>query len=86
MYKGTLALIILFLSLNGPVRSAQLEDAVTAAHRGDYMVARQLLGPLAEKDDARAQFNIGYLYANGWVYSETMLRRSSGIVKRQIRA
>ncbi len=57
---------MLLLSLTDPVRSAQLEDAVAAAHRGEYVVARQLLAPLAEKGDVRAQFNIGYLYANGW--------------------
>ena len=66
MHKGIFAAIILVFSLNTPARSAQLEDAVSAAHRGDYVVAHRLLDPLAEKGDARAQFNIGYLYANGW--------------------
>ncbi len=66
MYKVGLVVILLLVSLIDPVSSAPLEDAVAAAHRGEYAVARQLLGPLAEKGDARAQFNIGYLYANGW--------------------
>jgi uncharacterized protein len=41
-------------------------SAVAAAHKGDYAVARQLLVPLAQKGNDRAQFNLGYIYANGW--------------------
>ena len=66
MCKATLALMILLLSLTVSARAAQLDDAVAAAHRGEYAVAFQLTSPLAEKGDARAQFNIGYMYANGW--------------------
>jgi uncharacterized protein len=66
MYRATLALMILLLSLTDSTRAAQLDDAVAAAHRGEYAVAIQLISPLAEKGDARAQFNIGYMYANGW--------------------
>jgi TPR repeat protein len=56
----------LFCSLAYSARAAQLDDAVAAAHRGEYAVAFQLIAALAEKGDARAQFNIGYMYANGW--------------------
>ena len=66
MYKAILALAILLMSLGGQVRASQLDDAVIAAQKGDYAVAHQLLRPLAEKGDARAQFNIAYMYANGW--------------------
>ena len=58
--------MILLLSLTDSGRAAQLDDAVAAAHRGEYAVAFQLTSPLAENGDARAQFNIGYMYANGW--------------------
>jgi uncharacterized protein len=43
-----------------------LEDAVAAAQKGDYATAHQMLRPLANKGDARAQFDLGQLYANGW--------------------
>lgn len=66
MCRGTLTLTILLLSLTVSGRAAQLDDAVAAAHRGEYAVAFQLTSPLAENGDARAQFNIGYMYANGW--------------------
>jgi V8-like Glu-specific endopeptidase len=58
--------MILLLSLTDSARAAQLDDAVAAAHRGEYAVAIQLIFPMADKGDARAQFNIGYMYANGW--------------------
>ncbi len=66
MYKFALAAIVALLSLTGLARAAQLDDAVAAAHRGDYAHAHQLLNQLAEDGDARAEFNLGYLYANGW--------------------
>jgi uncharacterized protein len=58
----------IFLVLNPPAtaRAGPLEAAVAATHNGEYALAHQLLRPLAEKGDARAQFNLGYLYANGW--------------------
>lgn len=66
MARATVASMILLLNLTVSGRAAQLDDAVAAAHRGEYAVALQLTSPLAEKGDARAQFNIGYMHANGW--------------------
>jgi V8-like Glu-specific endopeptidase len=66
MYRATIALMVFLMSLTASARAAQLDDAVAAAHKGEYAVAFQLISPLAEKGDARAQFNIGYMYANGW--------------------
>ena len=66
MYKAIVAFVILLTNLTASARAGQLDDAVAAAHSGEYAVAFQLTSPLAEKGDARAQFNIGYLYANGW--------------------
>ena len=42
------------------------EDGFAAAKRGDYATAVRLWRPLAEQGDARAQFNLGLSYANGW--------------------
>ena len=66
MYKAAVALVMLLTGLTASARAEQLDDAVAAAHRGEYSVAFKLTSPLAEKGDARAQFNIGYMYAKGW--------------------
>jgi uncharacterized protein len=66
MINRALALLILVLGLVGPVAAAELEDAVTAAHGGEYATALRRLNLLAEKGDARAQFDIGFMHANGW--------------------
>jgi uncharacterized protein len=57
------------------VHAGSLEDAVAATHKGDYAAAHEFLRPLADNGDIRAQFNLGQLYANGWVCDATTLRR-----------
>jgi V8-like Glu-specific endopeptidase len=64
--NAALALLILAFGLVAPAAAAELDDAVAAAHRGDYATALQTLSPLAEKGDARAQFDIGFMHAYGW--------------------
>lgn len=66
MINAALAFLILVLSLACPAAAAELDDAVAAAHRGEYQTALRLLSPLAEKGDARAQFDIGFMHAYGW--------------------
>src|SRR6266700_7292135 len=66
MINAALAFLILVLGLVGPATAAELDDAVAAAHRGDYAAALRRLSPLAEKGDARAQFDIGFMHAYGW--------------------
>ncbi len=41
------------------------EEPYDALRRGDFRVAAGLLYPLAERGDARAQYNLGLLYASG---------------------
>ena len=41
------------------------EEPYDALQRGDYRLAAGLFYPLAEKGDARAQYNLGLLYASG---------------------
>ena len=41
------------------------EEPYDALRRGDFRVAAGLFYPLAEKGDARAQYNLGLLYASG---------------------
>ena len=66
MINVALALLILLLGLVGPAAAAELDDAVAAAHGGDYATALRRLSPLAEKGDARAEFDIGFMHDYGW--------------------
>jgi uncharacterized protein len=70
MINRALALLILVLigvlGLVGPATAAELDEAVAAARRGEYPAALRRLSPLAEKGDARAQFDIGFMHAYGW--------------------
>ena len=45
---------------------AQFKQAMTAYEAGHYSQALRLLQPLAQQDDAKAQYNLGLLYENGW--------------------
>jgi TPR repeat protein len=66
MIKLALALLIFLLGLVAPAAAAELDDAVAAAHGGDYATALRRLSPLAEKGDARAEFDVGFMHAYGW--------------------
>jgi TPR repeat protein len=44
---------------------ADWDDGVAAYKRGDYATAYQEFRPLAEQGDAKTQFNLGIMYANG---------------------
>jgi uncharacterized protein len=66
MIKLAPALLILILGLVAPATAAELDEAVAAAHGGDYATALRGLSPLAEKGDARAQFDVGFMHAFGW--------------------
>ncbi|MFV9615357.1 MAG: hypothetical protein ACNYZG_05330 [Gammaproteobacteria bacterium] len=48
------------------VSANDLEDAVTAMRTGDFAEAYCILRPLAERGDADAQYNIGWMYMNGY--------------------
>lgn len=45
--------------------ASQLNDALTAYNHGDYPTAYRLWLPLAERGNAHAQNNIGFMYAQG---------------------
>jgi V8-like Glu-specific endopeptidase len=66
MITRALAILILVLGLVAPAAAAELDEAVTAARGGEYATALRRLSPLAEKGDARAQFDIGFMHAYGW--------------------
>jgi TPR repeat protein len=60
--KHALAAIVLVLHFAAPVAA---EDAVDAYRRGDYLTALRLIRPLANDDEAAAQFNLGLMYLTG---------------------
>ena len=48
-----------------PVRSDPFKEGLAAARRGDFPAAARIWEALAINGDARAQYNLGYLHANG---------------------
>ncbi len=52
------------LELTAPAR-AGWDEAVAAYERGDHAAAVRELRPLAERGDARAQYNLGFMYKKG---------------------
>ncbi len=48
-----------------PAQRGNYADGVEAYNRGDYATALQEFRPLAEQGDAKAQFNLGFMYDNG---------------------
>jgi V8-like Glu-specific endopeptidase len=66
MLNRTLACLIILAGLLAPLRAAELDEAVAAAHRGEYAAALKRLSPLAAKGEARAEFDIGFMHAYGW--------------------
>lgn len=61
--RAGLAVFVLSLGLAVPVAAGQLEDAIAASDRGDYATAIQLLHPLAEQGNSRAEISLGYAYS-----------------------
>jgi uncharacterized protein YgiM (DUF1202 family) len=57
--------IFLAAILNNAIAN-DLEDAVEAMRSGDFAEAYCIMRPLAESGDADAQYNIGWMYLNGY--------------------
>jgi len=54
------------LLLSSDVFANELDEAVEAMRAGDFAVAYCIMRPLAEAGDADAQYNIGWMYLNGY--------------------
>ena len=65
-YSTILLLLITFSTFPTIARSDDLEDAVAAMHTGDFAEAYCIMRPIAERGDADAQYNIGWMYMNGY--------------------
>ena len=57
--------LAVLLGTTGTSWGADYQKGVAAAQSGDYATALQEWKPLAEQGDADAQFNLGWLYAEG---------------------
>ncbi len=67
MIKIAFAFFLLVSGLVAPCWAApELDEAVAAAASGQHAAAMRRLMPLANKGDARAQFNVGFMHAFGW--------------------
>jgi S1-C subfamily serine protease len=66
-YVRRVACVLLCAAIHLPVVAiaGPIEDARNALYRGDYKTAIGIWTPLAEKGDARAQVNLGWMYAEG---------------------
>jgi uncharacterized protein len=65
-----LAAAILVLSMVTSVLAGPFEEAIAAYNRQDYTTALQLLRPLAESGNVRAQFLLGFMYEGGMGVSQ----------------
>lgn len=61
----TLLFFVLAATIN-EVAASELDDAVNAMRTGDFAEAYCIMRPLADAGDADAQYNIGWMYLNGY--------------------
>lgn len=59
-------LFIILATVANNVAANDLDDAVEAMRAGDFAEAYCVMRPLAESGDADAQYNIGWMYLNGY--------------------
>lgn len=59
------AVALVVASLSAPAHADPFDDAVAAYQREDYATAIRLFRDIAAEGDAAAQYNLGYMYANG---------------------
>jgi uncharacterized protein len=65
MQANALRLLLVFAVLGCSASPHTFDEGLAAAKSGDYATALTMWKPLAEHGNADAQFNVGYLYANG---------------------
>jgi uncharacterized protein len=64
--KYLIAIFLLSTAFSFDLAAEGLDDAVEAMRTGDFAEAYCMLRPLAERGDADAQYNIGWMYLNGY--------------------
>jgi len=65
--KFLITLLFVFSSVTTVIAAEKnLDEAVEAMRAGDFAVAYCIMRPLADSGDADAQYNIGWMYLNGY--------------------
>ncbi|MBT8119999.1 MAG: SEL1-like repeat protein [Gammaproteobacteria bacterium] len=64
--KSALFICLCLATAFNNVFASDLDNAVTAMRAGDFAEAYCIMRPLAENGDADAQYNIGWMYMNGY--------------------
>ena len=60
-----IAIFALWAMLTTPVAAQDFETGLTAARAGDFTTALDNWRPLADQGDAKAQYNLGFMYVRG---------------------
>ena len=68
--QNLVSIFLLILLTLPSVMAADFQKGVKAANSGDFVVALKEFRPLAEQGHARAQFNLGVMYDNGYGVAE----------------
>ena len=64
--KKFLSAVAMVVALNGTAHAQDFDKGLAAAQSGDYATALQEWRPLAEQGNALAQYNLGFMYDNGY--------------------
>lgn len=64
--KYAACLLMVLMCYAGELQADELSDAQHAMRAGNYAEAYCILKPLAEAGSAEAQYNIGWMYSNGY--------------------
>ena len=64
--KKFLSAAAIVVALNGTAHAQDFDKGLAAAQSGDYATALQEWRPLAEQGNALAQYNLGFMYDNGY--------------------
>src|SRR6476659_8327251 len=65
LLRAAVTASLMLAAIAGASVAGPLEDGEAAFKRGDYATALRLWRPLANQGDARAQYYLGAIYANG---------------------
>uniref|UniRef100_UPI000B2125D2 tetratricopeptide repeat protein n=1 Tax=Aliarcobacter skirrowii TaxID=28200 RepID=UPI000B2125D2 len=66
MFKKIIFGLCLWLFATTLSFGANLQDGYSAYEKGDYKTAFIIFEDLASKGDAKAQYNLGFMYDNGY--------------------
>ena len=66
LFAAILTALFFLMEIAITVKAGPLEDASAAFKRGDYTTVLTLLRPLANDNVSEAQYELGFMYYNGF--------------------